>query len=274
MRLLIFLTSLTILACESSPKSETNQYGQVILDSHDDVMNLITDLNIKSVDRLVEAIKPSFSSSVLVYNSLSRHVASPVSPRVISYSDYGNLIVTWDENSNFLETVTFNEDDDAFDFREILFDAEGAKISQKNRGVGGESCLGCHQPGMKPGDAEDPRPNWDPYPNWIGSYGSQFDSFFTTDHYDFDNKTMEFLDGAVKNFSQEPENLAAFHKKAKTHNRYKHLPVFPDYDIKTMDTETFVFLISFNVLPLTNLLKFKNMKRQGRMMRVGSDATG
>lgn len=107
----------------------------------------------------------------MMYESRSFQGSSKDSPRVILFGADARLIITYNgeptlKRGNFIEVIQFNEQDRAYEFRDIEFpldpDAPDAKVrfSDKNP----DACLSCH-------GTDDPAPIWGTYPEWGGSYG-------------------------------------------------------------------------------------------------------
>jgi cytochrome c5 len=78
---------------------------------------------------------------------------------MLSFSNHGD---NDNEHNSNVELIYWNESKKEFKFHEISFDQNGIKISKENP----SKCLNCH-------GGDDPRPNWEPYSTWPGSYGGK-----------------------------------------------------------------------------------------------------
>lgn len=85
---------------------------------------------------------------------------SPKSEVMLSISNHGDIK---NEHNSNVELIYWDKEEKAFKFHEISFDeSTGMKISNENP----SKCLKCH-------GGDDPRPNWEPYSSWPGSYGGK-----------------------------------------------------------------------------------------------------
>ena len=79
---------------------------------------------------------------------------------MLSISNHGD---NKNEHNSNVELIYWDKEKKAFKFHEISFDERtGMKISKENP----SKCLKCH-------GEEDPRPTWEPYSSWPGSYGGK-----------------------------------------------------------------------------------------------------
>jgi hypothetical protein len=139
--------------------------------NYENLVQLIQLQQIHSIDDLVSKLPPSMKSNIiLMYASQSMQDADPLHPRVILFTNDAKLTCAYGKGPT-LECFQFRDQTARFDFREILFsDLPDKKIwfSASNRSADGKkSCTACH--------GQDPRPNWESYSFWPGSYGSQDD---------------------------------------------------------------------------------------------------
>ena len=190
---------------------------------YEDLTKLIKTENIKSVEDLIPRLPIDMRSNfTLMYKSQSLQQADKLHPRVIMFGKDAKLTCTYGGNPSLkgfdsLECYQYRKITKTFDFREVVFpnDENGLAsvvFSESNRqAVGTSRCTACH--------GKDPRPNWEPYSDWIGAYGSHDDSFFHADtsRGDFDQTAFnKFLDG-------EAEDFLVFKAAAVKMTRYKNL---------------------------------------------------
>ncbi len=108
------------------------------------------------------------ASPVFIYQSASLQEASFEFPRAILSNPQGTLVLSFNGHSSQggyerIEAFDFSEDEAKFRFYEINFVNNRAVLSNPNP----SKCLTCHR--------ADPRPNWESYDQWPGSFGSQDD---------------------------------------------------------------------------------------------------
>ena len=134
----------------------------------DSLKKLITDNNVNSIESLLPLLpKELVSQYALVTQSRSQQEASPSNPRVILFGSNAKFILTFNgdpkqKGYRTLEVTEFKDDTKTFEYREISFSPGGKpSYSQSNP----STCLQCH--------GTPPRPIWDSYPLWPGTYGSQ-----------------------------------------------------------------------------------------------------
>jgi hypothetical protein len=165
---------------------------------------LIEDKNIKSIEALLTMLPEDIRSNyTLVYDSRSIQGASFSNPRAILYDKKSGLMIAFNGapdqvGHNNLEVIQYRKDSRTFEFREIVFpdsqdSSAKAEFSHKNP----QSCLACH-------GGDDPRPNWDPYSFWPGTY-------------------LGLDDGLHGYQVGEKEGLEKFLSNANSHDRYRHL---------------------------------------------------
>lgn len=99
-------------------------------------------------------------------------------PGVIRSSSDGKLVVryTCDESKSTygkVEVLTFDDKTKKYKMADFDFQkpVNPHKVTENPK-----TCMRCHNPGG-PDSAPDPRPNWQPYDQWNGFYGSQDDAF-------------------------------------------------------------------------------------------------
>jgi hypothetical protein len=165
-------------------------------------------------EKMLESLETSypsfFDAPALNIHSNSFHAASPESPRVLSSSQNGKLVMTFNGDPSQrgydrFELMEYDDDAGEFHFHEILFDSQGKAQLRKDP----QECITCHS--TRPPDAHFNRPIWDEYPNWPR---------FMDNHGVHDRRDQE---GALKQLS---DSYIKFREKAATHPRYRflHLP--------------------------------------------------
>ncbi len=196
----------------------------------EDISQLITSKNIKSVDSLLPLLPKEYRSEfTLMYRSDSIQHASPLNPRAIIFGKTAQTLISFTcESGNCvggsdieegkkitkgpgkgmiqagfgrLEVIQWRNDSKSFEFREISFPkTEDGKvqISEPNPA----QCLKCH-------GVSDPRPIWAPYRNWPGAYGGRND---------FSGPGVpRYLD------DESAESLKEFINSAPERKNYRHL---------------------------------------------------
>lgn len=164
------------------------------------VVGLIEKHGIQSIPELLPRLPRDYRSHyTLMYRSRSLQAASYLNPRAIVFGADAKLILAFNghpsqKGYDRLEIIQFRDETKSFEFREITFGSK-VHVSPPNPPV----CKQCHR--------DDLRPNWEPYPNWSGAYGSNDDRF---SHYD-------------RRDQEELSELRGFLKSAGSHPRYRHL---------------------------------------------------
>lgn len=187
LKAVLFATVVTVLSLAlpklslAQSEQEMPEYFNGIEFNFEDLVKLIQEKKIKSVDSLLPYLPKSLRSNfTLVYESSSLQKASFAKPRVIMFQPDGKMACTFIENPNVagndsLECYQFRTESNTFDFREIKFPTPEngyteAEISLSNMTVDKSiSCKLCH--------GQNPRPNWEGYSTWRGVYGSLEDSY-------------------------------------------------------------------------------------------------
>lgn len=134
-----------------------------------------------------------FSNYVLGYRSRSLQKSSPSHPRAIMFNKNADLVVSFNGNAEHkgfsnIELMRFNHNTKAFEFYEMSFAKNKAQLSEPNP----KKCLACHQSVTR--TTTDPRPNWEPYNNWPGFYGSLDDD---TELFNTSTLTLEDFDPII-----------------------------------------------------------------------------
>jgi hypothetical protein len=172
--------------------------------TYTDLVNLIQQNKIMSVEALLPLLPEDLRSNyTLMFASGSLQGATFNNPRAIMFGTDASLTCAFngdksEKGFNHFECFQFQKDTQSFDFRQIEFPSPSAKIRKvvfSRSGMssdGNTSCLSCH--------SSDPRPNWDGYSLWKGSYGANDDDI--TDY---------------------ESQYASFVKTRPTHPRYKWL---------------------------------------------------
>lgn len=156
------------------------------------------------LDTLPEA---HFSHYVLMYKSRSLQEASHPNPRAILFGDDAKFIVSFNGHPhqrgfNSLEIIDFDEESRKFHFHRLNFPYRSKEDWEPNPSV----CMNCH--------GNPPRPLWDGYFVWPGSYGSDAGG------------------SHIKN-PFEVQALADFFSANSSHDRYRRL--IPDVDWRFLE---------------------------------------
>lgn len=151
-------------------------------DSIDDVIRVVRDENIKTVDELLERGFPEGGkektlSPALIFRSRGTQKATPQAPRVVfmhdpsGYEAYSTevpapffLAINGSDQvgGNNVEMIQYRPESGEYEFRKVEFDPTGYQapiISKKNP----SNCFGCHGQPL--------RPIWDSYGLWPMVYG-------------------------------------------------------------------------------------------------------
>lgn len=193
----------------------------------------------ETIDKFLEELKRKeplgsllFKSYALVHRSRSKQKATFFDPRVIlfNFSLDRNIMLSFNgskelEGYGSVEVITYDESEEAFKFRDIIFTKEATKsdfekitedeieertssywISKVNPSV----CMDCHSKSY----SFDPKPIWDAYFLWPGVYGGIDDELLL--------KSDKLY--SIKN-DIELDNLDAFQKivRRDQHPRYSLL---------------------------------------------------
>lgn len=196
--------------------------------SFEKLVALIDEQQITTIESVLERLPKHMLdlNYVVMYRSRSLQEASPVAPRVITYTPTARFVLTFNGGdprhfgAQTLELMQFRDSEKRFEFREIVFNKNGAPvISDANPG----KCLECHQ---SPSRLDvDPRPNWEPYNTWLGAFGSDNGSLKTTPLLEDRRHRLRSTDMDVmleqarefEIFKEYVDNIAP------THPRYKYL---------------------------------------------------
>jgi len=125
-----------------------------------------------TVDDFIQSLPTEITSQyVMMYESKSLQKASPKKPRVILHGKDAKIIFSFagkpekSKAEEVVELIRFDDQAKQFDFYELTFNgSSGGVLSERNP----IRCLECHR-------SKDPRPNWEPYNRWPGSFGSKGD---------------------------------------------------------------------------------------------------
>lgn len=152
--------------------------------AYEDLRDLIVNKSVNSIEALLPLLPEEMRTHyTLMHSSMSLHGSDHANPRVILFGLDAKLTCSFNGSSGHalydgIECFQFREKERLFDFRQIIFPSaenglSAPKFSEMNKTADGKvSCGSCH------GDPEknaDLRPNWDEYPNWPGTYGSDHD---------------------------------------------------------------------------------------------------
>lgn len=120
--------------------------------------------DVRSVEAFVHALPKTYREHyVLMHTSASLQGSSFEQPRVLTVALDGEMALAFtgaDEQArgNTVELWQFDRPHTRYEFRELVFGANGPSLSAANPPL----CLGCH--------GADPRPIWGSYPVWKGAY--------------------------------------------------------------------------------------------------------
>jgi hypothetical protein len=217
------------------------------------LQKLIVEKDVDSVEGVIDLLPKEMLNDnyMLMYKSRSLQEASFTQPRVITYSPSAQFILTFNSGSpkmaghNSIETIQYREKEQKFEFREIQFIENQAKISDANP----QKCLQCHQSNNRKNI--DMRPNWEPYSIWPGAYGSDAGYFNNSAATENKLKERNILDQSlIDDQKQEEKNYSIFEKSIKpNHDRYSKLGSF-NVHATTEFTEIVQILNLFRVMRL------------------------
>ena len=165
-----------------------------------------------------------FEKYILMYHSRSLQGSSFENPRAILFDSSAQFVFSFNGNKrqrgfDRLEIMQFRKDTNRFEFREVIFSSKGeVTFSEPNPA----KCMVCHQDAHR--SNIDPRPNWEPYNIWPGSYGSN-SGRLETNAYEINQPRFQRMDALMlENMSREKEELEKFFSNVQPeHDRYKLL---------------------------------------------------
>lgn len=199
-----------------------------------ELIQLVTDKKVQTVDELLSRLPHSMLTQyVLIYESNSLQYADPYNPRVALFSPQADFILTFtcapsdcfdrlqgkilpngilQAGFDSVEYVWFDWKTSQFNFGSRKYLGEMAKTADRNQNfsaLGGfdlsrenapQNCFACH------GGRSSPRPNWDPYRFWKGTFGENDDG-------------LSIDEGSQSSSA----HLSRFITSAKDRPRYRHL---------------------------------------------------
>jgi hypothetical protein len=205
------------------------------------VQNQLDTQQFTSIESFLAALPQDYRSRyTLMYDSGSLQEATVAEPRVIAYGTDASLVLAYNSGdpalhgSDTVELIQFNQPETRFEFYEISKSKTTGKLQLTSETA---KCEGCHR-------TDDPRPNWQPYDNWPGAYGSK-DDYPTSD---------------------EKTGLVNFLKTAASNPRYETLLNLPS---TSADNE-----VQFTGAPNTALvdtISQWNYMRAARLVRATKD---
>ncbi len=211
-----------------------------------DIKTLVEKHNLTSVEATLAKLKQHypdfFKNYIMQYHSRSMQPATFLYPRVLLVGADAELIITYNgleghESYNKLEIMESVYGGLYFNFFEIAFPSKNkpAQFSNPNPQV----CLTCHQSYYR--TDIDPRPNWEPYSFWPGTYFSSGKFPFNKNNIKYDERFKRPEDQQiVTDHLSEKDNLAYFEKYIKPYNfRYRLLEKF-NTDFPTIFTELII----------------------------------
>lgn len=173
---------------------------------------IIRDHDVRTVDDLLPLLPEDYRKFYLfIYESRSAQAANTFSdsPRTILYGQNGTFLIAFTKDPKAapivdavdnLETIQWNAAAKKFEFRELVFGEDKNPLEVPPE-VNPLKCQACH--------GKDPRPNWDSYNIWAGSYGSI--SRLSCD-------TMQAGTEEIRKYNE-------FMTGNRLKDRYRHLPV-------------------------------------------------
>ncbi len=203
---------------------------------------------VNSVAELLKILPKNLKTNyVFMFESHSLQQASYQNPRAILFTDQADFIMTFNgspsqEGYETLETIRYVETNNnpRFILEEIVMKTDESLrrefLQQNNKkaeiqflldrtdrlGQNPTACLTCHR--------QDPRPNWEHYPFWPGSYG-QFDSKpYAQSALGLSSSNDEYVSAETYN-SEAAKQFPLFLKNALTHVRYQHLEDIKNYGL-------------------------------------------
>jgi hypothetical protein len=194
----------------------------------ENLIQIINTKGIKTIEKLLPELPFSMRDEyVAMYHSRSLQDASFKYPRIILFGSDASLMLAFNGDSsqkgfNSLEVIQFRDATTQFEFRELNFDGVNRPtVTAANP----PKCLRCHQSPVR-ADV-DPRPNWEPYSNWLGAYGSidgriKYPSFYLNSIRQQAGSNSEFLNMIAMIESQE-EGYKQYSALRRDHPRYKVL---------------------------------------------------
>lgn len=153
---------------------------------------------VRTVEELLHQLPLAYRAHfVLQYDSHSNHSSNPTHPRVIFFGPDAKLLLAFSglPTDSFYETVEMIEYEPAkasYSFYSIHFQEN----SQAEVEINPQDCLRCH--------GTDPKPNWEPFSLWPGTFGSLHDKILPQ------TKEHHFFEGFLKTYRNSP--------------RYQYLP--------------------------------------------------
>ncbi len=235
----LFVISISLNLWAQSYTSNVNFDDGIDFDS---LAQKIVENKVYTLEETLDLIPEDFFDNyVLMYRSRSLQEAQYLSPRAIVFGRSAKFIISFNGHSqqrgfNNLEIIQFREKTHSWEFREISYlENQLPHISEANP----KKCLECHQSLLRKN--VDPRPNWEPYNFWPGSYASmdveirpvlktQYEKYLNNQSPSLPSVMNRFLPQdfiLVEEQSLEQQKLSEFHSEIKPRNRrYKKLGNF------------------------------------------------
>lgn len=235
--------------------------------SYETFQKKIQDSKAQTLEHALELVPSAFFQNyVLMYRSRSLQDASYLMPRAIVFGRSSKFIMAFNGHEkqkgyNNLEIIQYREKTQRWEFREVTFFADKPPLFSEANPA---KCLECHQSPQR--SNVDPRPNWEPYNFWPGTYASvdeeirpklkpDYEGFLSGDKSSLSAPLTKFIEQdfvLVDEQSLELENLNRFQQQIKpSHPRYKFLGRFS----------------LRNPLALTKALVILNMNRVARLAK-------
>lgn len=275
MKLILFIFY-CILPLTSHARDYSDRYaiGAETYDpiTFNELIEMIEVLPNKSVENLLPKLKERepmmFHDYLLIYRSRSLQSASFVFPRTILTGKDAKLMLAYNghprqKGFHNLEVISFDDQKKNFTFHEISFLNGDYTVSEPNP----QKCLNCHQSSTRTNS--DPRPNWEPYNVWPGTYGSVGHISKVNDHRYKDSPRYVPLLGDL--LSQEETRLDYFIRNIQdTHPRYQFLEKMEQYGVHLEYLSPPVNQALPNNMPtrITHAINHLNLQRVARLMKA------
>lgn len=161
-----------------------------------------------SVEEFISNLSPETRAQfVLMHTSKSLQEAQYQKPRVIMYTKFGQMLLSFNDaslkNGDKVEVILFDKQSKTFSAHEIDYSADRPKLHRNP-----QKCIGCH--------GVDLRPNWNTYSFWDGAYAG------------YDSRLSRPAGMQTWDIS-EYEEIQKFVKTYKNHPRYKYLEHVEDH---------------------------------------------
>ncbi len=184
----------------------------------------------RSVEEFLTALKTKqpdlFTRFTLMRESRSLQSASPLNPRAIVFGLDAKFVISFNgspdqlgyQQIEMIQFVDHAPDGARFQMREISFDPSGSDVGKLSE-INPAKCARCH--------GADPKPIWEEYDNWPGTYGEEDDALIDFDDGDRFPPTGYNDNALVQRHRQHLKEFRSFVAAKDGHKRY-HLLAFPE----------------------------------------------